>query len=75
MPGMKQSAAEGIDGRFAKDERGECGGRCGEEAVVFAGAGRHTPPLLSGGATQFCANDDLVLVAEEEDGVGAAIGI
>ena len=75
MPGMKQSAAEGVDGGFAKDEGGECGAGYGEEAVVFAGAGRHAPPLLNGGAAQFCANGDLVFAAEQEDGIGAAVSV
>lgn len=74
---MKRKAADGIDGGFTKDDgpRVDGGQRDGKEAVIFAGARRHSMPGASGGSSQFGADGLAIGSAQQKDGVGFGIGI
>jgi len=73
--GMKEVAAEGVDGRFAEDDVGTRSGRKGEEAEIFTGARSHAAPRNGTGAAQFGADRLAVGVAQQEEGVGFGIGV
>jgi hypothetical protein len=79
MVWMKGEGADGINGRFTKDERvREIGGSVhgeGKEAEVFAGTRSHTTPMAGSGSAKFGSDWGALRTPEEEDGIGSVVGV
>src|SRR5271157_5502833 len=72
---MEGKATDSINGRFAKDDRRSGVSGNGEAAQVLLRTGRQAVPRLRRGAAKFGANGSVLLVSQEEDGVGPGVGV
>ena len=77
--GMEGEATHRIDSGLPENEGWQRGGRNGEKAEVFSGAGcQATPqatPGAGGGSAEFGADREVFLSQKKEKGVGSGVGI
>ena len=73
--GIESGATDSVDGRFAEDGFLGLDGTGGEVAEVLARAWSQAMPSDAAGAAQFGADSPVIGSQQQEDGIGAAVGI